>query len=113
MSNLEDLLRQSIVNNYTRNNISAAAGTIASAQGLTNSVLGQGTYRRSIIDPNEHPAYQPSLRTLLDLWAARFGDKWVETGEVHADNFWGTASTRLQRAGALEQHEVWLRPKEL
>ena len=60
-------------------------------------------------DPNELGAYKVPLSTLVTLWQAKYGDKWVE---VFEDSFWQDAMSRLKTADKLETARHWFRIKE-
>lgn len=54
----------------------------------------------------DDPAMTASLQEIADLWAAKFGDKWVEAREIEHDPFWSVASVRLQKQMFLENMQV-------
>jgi hypothetical protein len=56
-------------------------------------------------DPN-NPAWSSGISTLVDLWLAKFGDKWVEGSELEGDIFFSIIATRLLKINRLERHNV-------
>jgi hypothetical protein len=56
-------------------------------------------------DP-DNPAWSASVATLVDVWLAKFGDKWVEEKEVIADPFFSIVAARLTPLSRLEKHFI-------
>jgi hypothetical protein len=56
-------------------------------------------------DP-DNPAWSASISTIVDLWLAKFGDKWVEGSELECDIFFSIIATRLLKINRLERHNV-------
>jgi hypothetical protein len=56
-------------------------------------------------DP-DNPAWSASISTIVDLWLAKFGDKWVEESELEGDIFFAIVATRLLQTKRLEKHNV-------
>jgi hypothetical protein len=51
-------------------------------------------------------AMQAPISTLEDLWAVRWGGKWVNEKEFKDDPFWSLISLRLRNANRIEQHRL-------
>ena len=66
-------------------------------------------------NPNDCEAYVMPLSSLVNLWRAKYGDKWVDVSEID-DEFWSDASARLHRNSKMEEvdfnYEPWARLKE-
>lgn len=56
-------------------------------------------------DPT-NPAWSESISTIVDLWLAKFGDKWVEEKDLLHDTFFAIVATRLLQTNRLEKHTV-------
>jgi hypothetical protein len=54
----------------------------------------------------DHPAMQSSLEDLSNMWAARFGDRWVKETELRDDLFWEIAAKRLAAKDFLEDYDL-------
>lgn len=50
----------------------------------------------------EHPAYQMSVDTLMDMWKVRYGTDWIDADAVAMDPNFGTMMHRLHQLGKLE-----------
>ena len=99
---------QSLQNIYTTNNTGM----------LGQSGIGQQipvTPRKPPRNPNDCEAYSMPLSALVNLWRAKYGDKWVDVSEID-DEFWSDASARLHRNSKMEEadfnYEPWARLKE-
>jgi hypothetical protein len=66
-------------------------------------------------NPNDCEAYVMPLSSLVNLWRAKYGDKWVDVSEID-DPFWSDASARLHRNKMMEEtdldHTPWARLRE-
>ena len=66
-------------------------------------------------NPNDCEAYAMPLSSLVNLWRAKYGDKWVDVSEID-DQFWADASARLHRNNKMEEtdldHMPWARLRE-
>lgn len=58
-----------------------------------------------VFDP-DNPAWSESISTIVDLWLAKFGDKWVEEKDLLHDTFFAIVATRLLQTNRLEKHTV-------
>ena len=104
-------LKQSMLQNiYATNNTGA----------LGQSLLGQNIPYPSQQpqprrNPNDCEAYVMPLSSLVNLWRAKYGDKWVDVSEID-DEFWSDASARLHKNEMMEEsdmnNEPWARLKE-
>ena len=56
-------------------------------------------------DP-ENPAWSESISTIVDLWLAKFGDRWVEEKDLIGDTFFSIVATRLIKLNRLEKHTI-------
>lgn len=54
----------------------------------------------------DHPAMQATLDELSNLWAAKFGDTWVQLTDIAEDAFWAIASSRLSSMKYLEYYNA-------
>jgi hypothetical protein len=105
-------LKQSMLQNiYTTNN----TGVLGQAQ-IVGAIPSTAipTPRKSR-NPNDCEAYVMPLSSLVNLWRAKYGDKWVDVSEID-DEFWSDASARLHRNSKMEEadfnYEPWARLKE-
>jgi hypothetical protein len=112
----QQALAQSMMNTKanTLQNIYATNNTGA----LGQSLLGQQipvTPRKPPRNPNDCEAYSMPLSALVNLWRAKYGDKWVDVSEID-DQFWSDASARLHRNNKMEEtdldHAPWARLRE-
>lgn len=66
-------------------------------------------------NPNNCEAYVMPLSSLVNLWRAKFGDKWVDVSTLD-DEFWSDASARLHKNKMMEEsdmnNEPWARLRE-
>lgn len=66
-------------------------------------------------NPNDCEAYAMPLSSLVNLWRAKYGDKWVDVSEID-DQFWADASARLHRNNKMEETDLdnapWARLRE-
>jgi hypothetical protein len=58
-----------------------------------------------VFDP-DNPAWSESISTIVDLWLAKFGDKWVDEKDLLHDTFFAIVATRLLQTNRLEKHTV-------
>ena len=56
-------------------------------------------------DP-DNPAWSESISTIVDLWLAKFGDRWVEEKDLIGDTFFSIVATRLIKLNRLEKHTI-------
>ena len=83
-------------------NAVTSLGGMSAAQ--LNWVLGQQTSVQPPFDPNENPAYKPTLQAVVDMWALRFGDNWVNIDAFpKEDSMWADIAQRIRDAGRMEQ----------
>jgi len=54
----------------------------------------------------DSPGMAASLEELSDLWAARFGNGWVQAATLLEDEFWSIALERLHKKGYVEDIRV-------
>lgn len=100
-TNHTGMLGQSLQNQFTQAQI---GGAIPSKQAIRNSR-----------NPNDCEAYAMPLSSLINLWRAKYGDKWVDVFEID-DQFWADASARLHRNNKMEETDLdnapWARLRE-
>jgi hypothetical protein len=88
-------------------------GMLGQAQ-IVGAIPSQQTIRKSR-NPNDCEAYVMPLSSLVNLWRAKYGDKWVDVSEID-DPFWADASARLHRNNKMEEtdldHAPWARLRE-
>jgi len=75
----------------------------------------QSAPQKKAINPNTHEAWSIPLSQLVNLWQAKYGDKWIDVSDLD-DDFWPEASARLHRNNKLEEcdndNTPWARLKE-
>lgn len=52
----------------------------------------------------ESEAFNVPVNRLIDLWVARYGNKWIDLTELEDDEFFNTAFKRLKQLGEVEVH---------
>ena len=52
----------------------------------------------------ESDAFTIPVGRLIDVWVARFGNKWVNMEEIEEDEFFSSAFKRLKQLGEVEVH---------
>ena len=66
-------------------------------------------------NPNSHEAWSIPLSQLVNLWQAKYGDKWIDVSDLD-DAFWPEASARLHMNNKMEACDndstPWARLKE-
>ncbi len=106
---LQAMQEQQISQRYTQ---SLAQSMLATQQGV---IKGLGGIQKKAINPNEHEAWSIPLSQLVNLWQAKYGDKWVDVSDLD-DDFWSEASGRLHRNNKMELcdhgNTPWARLKE-
>jgi hypothetical protein len=98
------------------------------AQGMTHEEIAQAQMpamkpkarmqsapQKKAINPNTHEAWSIPLSQLVNLWQAKYGDKWIDVSDLD-DDFWPEASARLHRNNKMEACDndstPWARLKE-
>ena len=75
----------------------------------------QSAPQKKAINPNTHEAWSIPLSQLVNLWQAKYGDKWIDVSDLD-DDFWPEASARLHRNNKMEACDndstPWARLKE-
>ena len=75
----------------------------------------QSAPQKKAINPNTHEAWSIPLSQLVNLWQAKYGDKWIDVSDLD-DEFWPEASARLHRNNKMEACDndstPWARLKE-
>ena len=70
---------------------------------------------RTGFNPNTHEAWSIPLSQLVNLWQAKYGDKWIDVSDLD-DDFWPEASKRLHMNNKMEACDndstPWARLKE-
>lgn len=94
--------QQSLLGQYMAQR-GAVTASIAHGTGVSNTL--QRSPQERYLDPNDDPAYAPTVSTLIDIWQLRYGDRWAklnaaETAEddAHIDRI----ASRLDGLGLLE-----------
>jgi hypothetical protein len=118
------MLAQSIVNTkaaqlqniYTTNNTGMLGQSLQNQ--FTQAQLGgafPSQQTKPARNPNDCEAYAMPLSSLVNLWRAKYGDKWVDVSEID-DQFWSDASARLHRNKMMEETDLdnapWARLRE-
>jgi hypothetical protein len=52
----------------------------------------------------ESEAFNIPVSRLIDVWVARFGNKWVDLETLEGDEFFNSAFKRLKQLGEVEVH---------
>jgi hypothetical protein len=52
----------------------------------------------------ESEAFNIPVSRLIDVWVARFGNKWVDLETLEGDEFFNSAFKRLRQLGEVEVH---------
>ena len=75
----------------------------------------QSAPQKKAINPNTHEAWSIPLSQLVNLWQAKYGDKWIDVSDLD-DDFWPEASARLHMNNKMEACDndstPWARLKE-
>ena len=104
-------LKQSMLQNIYITG-TTSTGMLGQAQ-IVGAIPSQQTIPRR--NPNDCEAYVMPLSSLVNLWRAKYGDKWVDVSEID-DEFWSDASARLHRNKMMEEsdmnNEPWARLRE-
>ena len=108
------MLAQSIMNTTQTIAGGSALQNIYTQAQLGGAIPSQQAIRKSR-NPNDCEAYAMPLSSLVNLWRAKYGDKWVDVSEID-DHFWSDASARLHRNKMMEQTDLdnapWARLRE-
>ena len=114
---LHDVLAQRYTQSLAQSMMNTTQ-TIAGGSALQNVYNGRAIPSQQAIparNPNDCEAYAMPLSSLVNLWRAKYGDKWVDVSEID-DQFWADASARLHRNKMMEEsdmnNEPWARLKE-
>jgi hypothetical protein len=75
----------------------------------------QSAPQKPEFNPNSHEAWSIPLSQLVNLWQAKYGDKWIDVSDLD-DAFWPEASARLHLNYKMETYDrentPWARLKE-
>ena len=89
--------------------------TNALTQGQKPKARMQSAPQKKAINPNTHEAWSIPLSQLVNLWQAKYGDKWIDVSDLD-DEFWPEASARLHTNHKFEtldrDNTPWARLKE-
>jgi len=107
---LQAMQEQQMSQRYTQQSL--AQSMLATNQAV---IKGLGGIQKKAINPNTHEAWSIPLSQLVNLWQAKYGDKWVDVSDLD-DDFWPEASARLHRNNKMEACDndstPWARLKE-
>jgi hypothetical protein len=89
--------------------------TVASHGSLTTVSNSQTTYggvvrAKAFVDSEvttamlESEAFNIPVSRLIDVWEARFGNKWIDLETLEGDEFFSSAFKRLKQLGEVEVH---------
>lgn len=88
--------------------------TAASHGSLTTPLSNGGTINRFRMKHDldsevttamlESEAFKVPVNRLIDVWVARFGNKWIDLVEIEDDAFFSNAFKRLKQLGEVEVH---------
>ena len=84
---------------------------IAASQGNLTTVSNDRTLRtKHIVESEitsamlESEAFNIPVNRLIDVWVARFGNKWIDLETLEGDEFLSSAFKRLKQLGEVEVH---------
>jgi len=84
---------------------------IAASQGNLTTVSNDRTLRtKHIVESEitsamlESEAFNIPVNRLIDVWVARFGNKWIDLETLEGDEFFSSAFKRLKQLGEVEVH---------
>ena len=84
---------------------------IVASQGKLTTVSNDRTLRaKHIVESEitsamlESEAFNIPVNRLIDVWVARFGNKWVDLETLEGDEFFSSAFKRLKQLGEVEVH---------
>jgi hypothetical protein len=65
-------------------------------------------------DPNKEDVMNIPIKTVKDLWLAKFGYRWVSYDELDQESMdsWSRMEGRLQEYTLLENYDNWYKMKE-
>ena len=101
---------QNTSQNITTGGYIINAQQAAAAQQIINAPQAAAAQQQEqkpplVFDP-DNPAWSESISTIVDLWLAKFGDKWVDEKDLLHDTFFAIVATRLLQTNRLEKHTV-------
>ena len=95
-SKLHQITGASSVNLITASNSQTTYGGVVRAQAFVDSEV-----TTAMLDSE---AFNIPVNRLIDLWVARYGNKWIDLTELEDDEFFNTAFKRLKQLGEVEVH---------
>lgn len=116
MNSQQALANSALQNIYTTNHTGMLGQSLQNQ--FTQAQLGgaiPSQQTKPARNPNDCEAYAMPLSSLVNLWRAKYGDKWVDVSEID-DQFWADASARLHRNNKMEETDLdnapWARLRE-
>lgn len=88
----------------------SSVNLITASNGSRVKIEGDALHVKLIVESEittamlESEAFNIPVNRLLDLWVARFGNKWVDLNEIENDEFFINAFKRLKQLGEVEVH---------
>jgi len=111
--------KMSTINNpYLKAGLQSAAISVSSplqitaaSHGSLTTALSSGVVRaKAFVDSEvttamlESEAFNIPVSRLIDVWEARFGNKWIDLETLEGDEFFSSAFKRLKQLGEVEVH---------
>ena len=82
----------------------ASQTTVLGSTATTNSVRIKQIDSEVTTAMLESEAFKVPVNRLIDVWVARFGNKWIDLVEIEDDEFFSNAFKRLKQLGEVEVH---------
>jgi hypothetical protein len=115
----KEMEKMSIINNPFQKVVLQPGAISGSSQPLTIgasnvsqiTVSNDGTIRaKRVVESEitsamlESEAFNVPVNRLIDVWVARFGNKWIDLETLEGDEFFSNAFKRLKQLGEVEVH---------
>ena len=91
--------------------VSSLSQITAASHGSLTTALSSGVVRaKAFVDSEvttamlESEAFNIPVSRLIDVWEARFGNKWIDLETLEGDEFFSSAFKRLKQLGEVEVH---------
>ena len=88
----------------------SSVNLITASNGSRVKIEGVALHAKLIVDSEvttamlDSEAFNIPVNRLIDLWVARYGNKWIDLTELEDDEFFNTAFKRLKQLGEVEVH---------
>lgn len=80
------------------------------SNGSSVKIAGSAVHAKLIVESEvttamlDSEAFSIPVNRLIDLWVARYGNKWIDIAELENDEFFIAAFKRLKQLGEVEVH---------